>query len=68
VRGDPDTERFSVLYYREGALLAVDAVNNAADYLAVRKALAIGVAIPAAEARDAGRPLKSFLVPAARSA
>ena len=39
VRGDIAGEAFSVLYYRDGALLAVDAVNTPGDYMAVRKAL-----------------------------
>ena len=42
-----DEEKFSVLYYRDGALLAVDAVNNPVDYMVVRKALTQGVSIPA---------------------
>jgi 3-phenylpropionate/trans-cinnamate dioxygenase ferredoxin reductase subunit len=61
VRGDPDGEKFSVLYYRDGRLLAVDAVNNAADYLVVRKALTLGVSIPADQAADAATPLKKLL-------
>ncbi|SEK91336.1 3-phenylpropionate/trans-cinnamate dioxygenase ferredoxin reductase subunit [Blastococcus sp. DSM 46786] len=61
VRGDPDTESFSVLYYRSGTLLAVDAVNAPADYLAVRKALTQGIALPAELAADAGTPLKALL-------
>jgi 3-phenylpropionate/trans-cinnamate dioxygenase ferredoxin reductase component len=40
VRGEPDTESFAVLYYRDGELIAVDAVNAPADYLVARKALA----------------------------
>lgn len=64
LRGDLAGERFSVLYYREGTLLAVDAVNSPADYLAVRKALNAGLAIPADAARDPERPLKDLLVPA----
>ncbi|WP_214110840.1 NAD(P)/FAD-dependent oxidoreductase [Acrocarpospora catenulata] len=40
VRGDPGTEKFAVRYYRQGRLLAVNAVNSAPDYLAVRKTLA----------------------------
>jgi 3-phenylpropionate/trans-cinnamate dioxygenase ferredoxin reductase subunit len=62
VRGDPDSERFSVLYYRDGALLAIDAVNAAADYLTVRKALATGATIPAEHAGQADRRLKEMLV------
>lgn len=62
VRGEPDSERFSVLYYRAGELLAVDAVNAPADYLTVRKALATGATIPAEHARRADRRLKDLLV------
>lgn len=47
VRGDPATERFSVLYYRDGHLLGVDAVNQASDFLVVRQALSRGANIPA---------------------
>jgi 3-phenylpropionate/trans-cinnamate dioxygenase ferredoxin reductase subunit len=62
VRGDPDSERFSVLYYRGGSLLAVDAVNAPADYLTVRKALATGATIPAEHAGQSDRRLKEMLV------
>ena len=57
LRGDPAAERFSVLYYRGGRLLAVHAVNSPRDYLAVRRALAAGQDIPAELAADADRPL-----------
>jgi 3-phenylpropionate/trans-cinnamate dioxygenase ferredoxin reductase subunit len=66
VRGEPDSERFSVLYYRDRRLLAVDAVNNPVDYLVVRKALTEGASIPADQAADATAPLKSLLDSAAR--
>lgn len=65
VRGNPDDESFSVLYYRAGELLAVDAVNAPADYLAARKALTHGLPLPADRAADAGTPLKSLLTAAA---
>lgn len=64
VRGEPDSERFSVLYYREGELLAVDAVNNPVDYMVVRKALTSGATIDARRAADPSTPLKSLLVAA----
>jgi 3-phenylpropionate/trans-cinnamate dioxygenase ferredoxin reductase subunit len=47
-----------VLYYRDGRLLAVHAVNYPRDYLAVRRALAAGQQIPAELAADADRPLR----------
>jgi 3-phenylpropionate/trans-cinnamate dioxygenase ferredoxin reductase subunit len=65
VRGEPDSERFSVLYYREGRLIAVDAVNAPGDYMVVRKALTQGTSIPAEQAADASTPLKKLLTPVA---
>jgi 3-phenylpropionate/trans-cinnamate dioxygenase ferredoxin reductase subunit len=65
VRGTPEDEQFSVLYYRAGRLLAADAVNSPADYMAVRKALSTGATLPADQAIDPGIPLKSLLTPVA---
>jgi 3-phenylpropionate/trans-cinnamate dioxygenase ferredoxin reductase subunit len=65
VRGEPDTERFSVLYYRRGKLLAINAVNRAPDYLAVRKALSTGAPLPADRAVLPDLPLKELLAQSA---
>ena len=51
-----------MLYYREGALLAVDAVNSPADYMAVRKALTQGSTIAADAAADSAVALKELIV------
>jgi 3-phenylpropionate/trans-cinnamate dioxygenase ferredoxin reductase component len=59
LRGDPDQERFAVLYYREGRLLAVHAVNAPGDYLAVRRALAAGQQITPENAANPDRPLSA---------
>lgn len=60
VRGDPDTESFSVLYYADGRLIAIDAVNAARDFLVVKKVLGQGGSIPAAIAGDTSRSLKEL--------
>lgn len=65
VRGEPDTEKYSVLYYRSGMLIAVDAVNRPGDYMAVRKALTIGATIPADLAAADDVALKTLIVEAA---
>jgi 3-phenylpropionate/trans-cinnamate dioxygenase ferredoxin reductase subunit len=65
VRGDVDGETFSVLYYRDGALLAADAVNAPGDYMAVRKALAQGATISAEAAANQAVALKELIVPQA---
>lgn len=62
VRGNPDDEHFSVLYYREGRLIAIDSVNDAPDYMAVRRALGQGATIPAELAADVSTPLKTLVV------
>jgi 3-phenylpropionate/trans-cinnamate dioxygenase ferredoxin reductase component len=61
VRGDPASEKFSVLYYGPDGLLAGHSVNRPADYVAVRKALAEGIAIPADRAADPDLPLKDLI-------
>jgi 3-phenylpropionate/trans-cinnamate dioxygenase ferredoxin reductase subunit len=65
VRGDIAGESFSVLYYRDGALLAVDAVNMPGDYMAVRKALSVGATIHAGAAADSTVALRELIVPQA---
>lgn len=62
VRGEPDTEKFAVLYYREGRLIAADVVNHPAEFLAVKSALAKGGTIPPDAAADTSVPLKSAVV------
>ena len=68
VRGEPDSERYSVLYYRSGRLIAIDAINRPGDYLAVRKALTIGATIPADKAANDDVALKTLIVAAASEA
>lgn len=65
VRGDVAGEAFSVLYYRDGALLAVDAVNAPGDYMAVRKALSQGSTISSDAAADSTLALRELIVPQA---
>lgn len=65
VRGDVAEEAFSVLYYRDGALLAVDAVNTPGDYMSVRKALSQGSTISSDAAVDSTVALRELIVPQA---
>ncbi|CAN5558013.1 hypothetical protein BH11ACT7_BH11ACT7_41870 [soil metagenome] len=65
LRGDIGGEAFSVLYYRRGELLAVDAVNAGPDYMAVRKALTQGATIAPEAAADSALRLRELIVPGA---
>lgn len=64
VRGDPDTERFTVLYYRGDRLIAADCVNQPAEFLAIKQALAKGQTIPPEAAADTSARLKQSFVDA----
>ncbi len=61
LRGDPDSGRFSLFYFRGGELIAVDSVSVPKDHLQARKLLAAGVSPTAEQAADVGFDLKSLL-------
>ncbi|HRO94769.1 FAD-dependent oxidoreductase [Citricoccus sp.] len=62
VRRDDAKGKFSVLYYRDGQVIAADCVNAPLDFMAVRSALGKGQNIPAGAAADPAVPLKSLVV------
>jgi 3-phenylpropionate/trans-cinnamate dioxygenase ferredoxin reductase subunit len=62
VRGDPDSEKFSVLYFRGGLLIAADCVNQPVEFMTVRHALMRGQNIPVEAAADTATPLKRSVV------
>lgn len=61
VRGDREDHKFSVLYYRDNKLIAMDSVNWTADHLAAKKLLAAGITPNPLAVLDADLKLKSFL-------
>ncbi|MDE2412994.1 MAG: oxidoreductase [Sphingomonadales bacterium] len=60
VRGDPATRSFSVIYTRQGKIIAVDAVNMIKDYVQARKLVEERAVIAPADLADASRPLKEL--------
>ncbi len=60
-RSPADPRKFSVLYYRDGRLIAADCINAPLDFMIVRQALGAGVDLPAERVADPGVPLKSVL-------
>lgn len=62
VREDTAKGRWSLLYYRQGRLLAADCLDSPVDFMAVKNALTKGGTVPAAEAADSSVPLKSLVV------
>ena len=57
-RGDPETRKFSVFYYRAGKLCAVDSVNRPADHLAARKLIGARATLSPDQAKDESFDLK----------
>jgi 3-phenylpropionate/trans-cinnamate dioxygenase ferredoxin reductase subunit len=64
VRGEPSSERFSVLYYASSRLIAVDAINRPRDYLVARRVLGEDGTIPADRAADESVALKELVTAA----
>ena len=61
MRGDPATGRFSVFYFRQGSLRAIDSINRPGDHMTGRRLLAAGAALSPSEAADEAFDLKSRL-------
>jgi 3-phenylpropionate/trans-cinnamate dioxygenase ferredoxin reductase subunit len=58
VRGNLESGKFSVFYFRDGRLCSVDSVNRPADHLAARKLLAAGTALTPEQAADESVSIK----------
>lgn len=64
LRGDPATRSFSVVYLKNGKVIALDCVNMVKDYVQGKKLVETGAALSAAQLADAGVPLKDMLATA----
>jgi 3-phenylpropionate/trans-cinnamate dioxygenase ferredoxin reductase subunit len=60
VRGDPETRSFSVLYLREGRVIALDCVNATRDYVQGRKLIESGALVAPERLANAATPLKEL--------
>jgi len=65
VRGDMASRSFSVVYLKNGRVLALDCVNAARDYMQGRALVAARAAVPPDHLADTSRPLKELAVEAA---
>lgn len=60
VRGDPAARSFSLIYLREGRVIALDCVNAVKDYVQGRKLVVEGMAVDPGRLADAAAPLKEI--------
>ena len=59
-RGSAESGKFSMFYFKNARLIAVDSVNRFGDHIAARKILAAGMPITAAQAADESVDLKKI--------
>lgn len=60
VRGDPMQRTFSVIYLRDGRVIALDCVNAVRDYVQGRALVEQRLTLPPEDLADATRPLKDI--------
>ncbi|WP_250504202.1 FAD-dependent oxidoreductase [Caballeronia sp. AZ7_KS35] len=60
VRGDPATRRFSVVYLKQGRVIALDCVNSTRDYVQGRALVVARATLPVKELADAAIALKEL--------
>ncbi|NIJ37460.1 3-phenylpropionate/trans-cinnamate dioxygenase ferredoxin reductase subunit [Sphingopyxis panaciterrae] len=60
MRGDPATRSFSIVYLKDGTVIALDCVNMVKDYVQGRKLVEAGLSPARAQLADATLPLKSL--------
>lgn len=58
VRGDPENRQFSVVYFKDGKVIALDCVNKTKDYVQGRKAVVEGLELDRKELADPEIPIK----------
>ena len=61
LRGDPATRSFSVVYLKQGRVIALDCVNATKDYVQGRMIVTAGLRATAEQLADTGTPLKELL-------
>ena len=61
LRGDPASRSFSVIYLKEGRVIALDCVNMVKDYVQGRKLVEASAMIAPAMLGDSGTPLKDMV-------
>jgi 3-phenylpropionate/trans-cinnamate dioxygenase ferredoxin reductase subunit len=61
MRGDPAARSFSLVYLRDGRVIALDCVNATRDYAPGRRLVEAGAAIAPEHLADTSRPLKELI-------
>jgi 3-phenylpropionate/trans-cinnamate dioxygenase ferredoxin reductase subunit len=68
VRGSPEEQKFSVFYFRQGALIGIDSINRPGDHMAGRQLIPAGTALTPDQAADPDFDLVRFVAAARKAA
>src|SRR5690606_4394439 len=58
VRGDMDSESFSIFYLKNGVVVALDAVNNPKDFMGARSLIQARLSVPPELLADTSTPVR----------
>ena len=59
-RGEPESRKFSLFYFKQGRLVGIDSVNRPGDHLVGRKLIANGIPVTPDQAADPAIDLKAL--------
>jgi 3-phenylpropionate/trans-cinnamate dioxygenase ferredoxin reductase subunit len=62
IRGEPESRKFSVFYFKQGRLVAIDSVNRPGDHIIGRKLITNGTPLTPEQAADMSVDLKALAV------
>ena len=68
VRGSPEEQKFSVFYFRQGALIGINSINRPGDHMAGRQLIPAGTALTPDQAADPDFDLVRFVAAARKAA
>jgi 3-phenylpropionate/trans-cinnamate dioxygenase ferredoxin reductase subunit len=68
VRGAPEEQKFSVFYFRKGALIGIDSINRPGDHMAGRQLIPAGLPLTPEQVADPSFDLVRFVTAARKAA
>jgi 3-phenylpropionate/trans-cinnamate dioxygenase ferredoxin reductase subunit len=68
VRGSPEEQKFSVFYFRKGALIGIDSINRPGDHMAGRQLIPAGTPLTPEQVADPSFDLVRFVTAARKAA
>jgi 3-phenylpropionate/trans-cinnamate dioxygenase ferredoxin reductase subunit len=60
-RGDPEEGKFALFHFKDGRLIACEAVNSAPEYMAAQRLIAMGASPDPERLRDSSVAMRDFL-------